>query len=61
MLKIIYTDICCPNMDISDLRYFITFIDSHSRYMYLYMLRTKDKALEAFKVFKAKVVKQCGK
>ena len=29
--------------------------------MYLYMLRSKDKALKAFKVFKAEVKKQCGK
>ena len=29
--------------------------------MYLYMLRSKDEVLEAFKVFKAKVEKQCGK
>ena len=29
--------------------------------MYLYMLRSKDEALEAFKVFKAEVEKQCGK
>jgi len=29
--------------------------------MYLYLLRSKDEALDAFKVFKAKVEKQCGK
>ena len=43
----------------SDPRYFITFIDDYSHYMYLYMLCSKDKALEAFKVFKAEVEKQC--
>ena len=61
MLEIIQTDICCPNMDGSDLKYFITFIDDYSRYMYLYMLRSKDEVLEAFKVFKAEVEKQCKK
>ena len=29
--------------------------------MFLYMLHSKDEALEAFKVFNAKVEKQCGK
>ena len=40
-------------------RYFITFIDDYPRYMYLYMLCSKDEALKAFKVFKAEVYKQC--
>ena len=43
------------------MKYFITFIDDYSSYMYLYMLCSKDEALEAFKVFKAEVEKQCGK
>ena len=57
LLEIIHTDICCPDMDESDPKYFIPFIDDYSRYMYLYMLHSKDKALEAFKVFKANVEK----
>ena len=61
LLEIIYTDICCPNMDGSDLKYFITFIDDYSSYMHLYLLRSKDEALETFKVFKAEVEKQCEK
>ena len=47
LLEIIHMDICCPNMDESDPKYFITFIDDYSRYMYLYMLCSKDEALEA--------------
>ena len=61
MLEIIHTGICSLDMDGSDPKYSITFIDDYSRYMYLYMLRSKDEALEAFKVFKAEVEKQCGK
>ncbi|RYE20620.1 MAG: hypothetical protein EOP45_10745 [Sphingobacteriaceae bacterium] len=61
LLEIIHTDICCPDMDASSPKYFITFIDDFSRYMYLYLLRSKDEALDAFKVFKAEVEKQCGK
>ena len=48
-------------MDASSPKYSITFIDDYSRYMYLYLLRTKDEALDAFKNFKAEVEKQCGK
>ncbi|KAG9451218.1 hypothetical protein H6P81_011183 [Aristolochia fimbriata] len=61
ILEIIHSDICCPDMDTQGQKYFITFIDDYSRYMYLYMLHTKNEALDAFKVFKAKVEKQCGK
>ena len=60
LLGLIHTDICCPDMDGSNPRYFITFIDDFSCYMY-YMLHSKDEALEAFKVFKVEVEKQCGK
>ena len=48
-------------MDTYGQKYFITFIDDYSRYMYLYMLHNKREALEAFKVFKAEVEKQCEK
>ena len=57
ILKIIHIDICSPNMDLHGQRYFISFIDDYSRYMYLYMLRKKNEALDAFKIFKAKVEK----
>ena len=33
-------------------KYFITFIDDCTRYCYLYLLRSKDEAIEAFKDFK---------
>ncbi|KAL3498928.1 hypothetical protein ACH5RR_041660 [Cinchona calisaya] len=61
LLKIIHTDICCSNMDTYCQKYFITFIDDFSRYMYLYLLDNKNEALDAFKVFKAEVEKQCEK
>ena len=50
VLEIIHSDICCPNMDAHGPKYFISFIDYYSRYMYLYMLHNKDEALDAFKV-----------
>ena len=48
-------------MDGSNPRYFFTFIDDFSCYMYLYMLHFKYEASKTFKVFKAEVEKQCGK
>ena len=48
-------------MDAYGQKYFITFIDDYSRYMYLYMLHNKSEALEAFKVFKDEVEKQYEK
>jgi hypothetical protein len=61
ILEIIHTNICSPDMDSHGQRYFISFIDDYSRYMYLYMLHNKNEALDAFKIFKAEVDKQCGK
>ena len=48
-------------MDAHGPKYFISFIDDCSRYMYLYMIHNKDEALNAFTVFKAEVEKQCDK
>ena len=59
LLKIIHTDICCLDMDANGQKYFITFMDDYSDYMYLYLLRSKDEALGAF--FKDEVENQCGK
>ncbi|PWA42899.1 Copia-like retrotransposon [Artemisia annua] len=42
-------------------RYFITFCDDSSRYLYVYLLRSKDEAFDSFKVFKAEVENQLGK
>jgi len=62
LLEIIHTNICCPDMGASSPKKFITFIDDYSRYMYLYLLRTKDELWMPLKYFKkAEVEKQCGK
>ena len=58
ILEIIYSDICCPDMDVYGLKYFI---DDYSRYMYIYLLHNKNETLGAFKVFKVELEKQCGK
>ena len=61
ILEIIHTNICCPDMDMPCQKYFITFIDDYSRYMYVYLLHNKYEVLNVFKVFKAEVENQCGK
>ena len=61
ILEIIHTNICCLDMDMPGHKYFIIFIDDYSRYMYVYLLHNKYEALDAFKVFKAKVENQCEK
>ena len=61
ILEIIHTNICSLDMDSHGQKYFISFINNFSRYMYLYILHNKNEAFDTFKVFKAKVEKQCGK
>ena len=58
LLEIIYTDICCPDIDMHGQKYLISFIYDYSRYMCIYLLHNKNKALDAFK---AEVENQCGK
>nr|GEV70110.1 hypothetical protein [Tanacetum cinerariifolium] len=41
-------------------KYFVTFIDDASRFCYVYLLHSKDEALDKFKVFKTKVELQKG-
>jgi transposase InsO family protein len=42
-------------------RYFMTIIDDASRYCYVYLLKTKDEALNCFKIYKAEVENQLEK
>ena len=42
-------------------KYFITFIDDHSRYCQVYLLSSKDEALNAFVTYKNEVENQLGK
>nr|GEW97419.1 zinc finger, CCHC-type [Tanacetum cinerariifolium] len=41
-------------------KYFVTFIDDASRFCYVYLIHTKDEALDKFKVFKTEVELQQG-
>ena len=57
MLEVIHTYICGlftpPAM--GGHKYFITFIDDHSRYGFVELIHEKSNSLEAFKAFKSKV------
>ena len=63
ILKIIHTVLCGPFTPpcFNGQRYFVSFIDDHTRYMYLYLLFDKAEALDVFKAYKAEVEKQTEK
>ncbi len=56
-LELVHTDVWGP-ASISSIRgkqYFVTFIDNHSRKVWVYFLRHKSDVFEAFKKWKAMV------
>lgn len=61
-LQLIHTDLCGPISPPSHGKnlYFILFIDDFSRKTWVYFLKEKSQAFEAFKVFKAMVEKEKG-
>jgi hypothetical protein len=50
-----------PVTSISGELYFLTFIDDYSRYITVYVIRTKDEAIEKFKSYTALVENQLGR
>ncbi|GJU07267.1 zinc finger, CCHC-type containing protein [Tanacetum coccineum] len=62
VLELIHNDLCdlhaTPSLD--NKKYFMTFIDDASRFCYVYLLHSKDEALNKFKVFKTEVELQQG-
>jgi len=59
-LDLIHSDLCEMNglLTRGGKRYFMTLIDDATRYCYIYLLKTKDKAFHYFKIFKAEVENQ---
>nr|GEW46389.1 zinc finger, CCHC-type [Tanacetum cinerariifolium] len=45
----------CVKINDGNKKYFVTFIDDASRFCYVYLLHSKDEALDKFKLFKTKV------
>ena len=62
-LDLVHFDICELNgiLTRGENRYFIIFIDDHSRYTYVYLMKHKDQAFQMFKIYKSEVENQKGK
>jgi len=62
-LDLIHTDVCdlktIPTRGMY--KYFITFIDDSTKYCYVYLLKSKDEALEKFIIYKNEVENQPNK
>nr|KAJ0202095.1 hypothetical protein LSAT_V11C600310800 [Lactuca sativa] len=60
LLELIHIDICELNgiLTRGGKRYFIRFCDDSSRYLHVYLLRSKDEAFDAFKRYKVEVENQ---
>jgi hypothetical protein len=56
-LELIYSDLWEMNgvLTKGEKRYFMTLIDVATRFCYVYLLHTKDEALDYFKIYKAEV------
>jgi hypothetical protein len=63
LLEFIESDICEMNDVLTEggQRYFMIMIDDASRYYNFYLLKTKDDALNYFKIYKAEVENQLEK
>ncbi|GJX41952.1 zinc finger, CCHC-type containing protein [Tanacetum coccineum] len=62
VLELIHSDLCDlhASSSLGNKKYFVTFIDDTSRFCYVYLLHSKDEALDKFKVFKTEVELQQG-
>ncbi|GKC74028.1 zinc finger, CCHC-type containing protein, partial [Tanacetum coccineum] len=62
VLELIHSDLCDLHAtpSLGNKKYFVTFIDDASRFCYVYLLHSKNEALDKFKVFKNKVELQQG-
>ncbi|OUC43997.1 integrase core domain protein [Trichinella nativa] len=61
-LELIHTDICGPmrQNSIGGSKYFVTFIDDHSRWCETYFLKNQNEVLDAFMDFKSHAENQTG-
>lgn len=63
LLHTVHSDVCGPFRVQSPggARYFVTFIDEHSRYTKVYFMKQKNEVFELFKTFKNEVENSTGK
>lgn len=59
ILRLVHSDICGPfsMQSLGGTKYFVTFIDDKSRYIYIKSLKKRSDVLDAFKEYKANVEK----
>src|SRR6187551_1925725 len=59
-LELIHSDLCEMNgvLTKGGKKYFMTLIDDCTRFCYIYLLKSKDEALQYFKIYKAEVENQ---
>ena len=63
LLELIHTDVCGPfdTPSFGGEKYFITFIDDFSHYGYIYLLKEKSQAVNAFEIYINEVERQLDK
>ena len=62
VLDLVHFNVCStPTKSMEGAHYVVTFVDDHSRKLWVYLLKTKDEAFAAFKRFYAFVATQIGK
>ena len=57
LLELVHSDLCDlhSSPSLGNKKYVVTFIDDASRFCYLYLLSSKDEALDKFKIYKTEV------
>ncbi|KAJ8868831.1 hypothetical protein PR048_030372 [Dryococelus australis] len=62
-LQLVHSDVCGPMSQESRSggRYFLTFIDDHTRKVFVYIIRSKVEVFEKFREFKSQFENQTGK
>ncbi|WVZ24581.1 hypothetical protein V8G54_003125 [Vigna mungo] len=62
ILDLVHLDVCSTSeKSLGGAQYFVTFIDDHSRKLWVYPLKRKDEVLRIFKEFHTSVERQTGK
>ena len=60
-LELVHTDVCyVDRKSHRGSQYFVTFIDDHSRKLWVSVLKTKDEVLTVFKEFQARAERETG-
>ena len=62
VLELVHSDLCDfhSTPSLGNKKYVVTFIDDCTRFCYVYLLHSKDEALDKFKIYKTEVELQLG-